>query len=404
MAAPTERERRLVAGTAVALALGFVAATYVMRFHGSDPYGPDPSTTRAGDFTQFGGGARVLRDGQGAKLYDAETFQAAMRELFPPRTLGYEAVYPPPVYQALQPFIGAPWGLVTRVHGLLEALLFALAAIALVRTTRAFEQSEAIAATFLAASPVFIVTQDAGQISGVWFAIVAGAIAAWTQGRPVLAGVLLGLLCAKPTLALLAVGAIVLARGGRVLAGFTLGGAVLLTVSGLLAPEAWNAWFQTLAKAGGTFEMMFLRPPRHANFRALLGWAGLPTLWAIATGAALGLAAALVTAWRARRLPSPQAFAIVLSAASLGIPHLFDYELWLHAPSMLLGAAWVADGSARRPRLGVVLGSLGWWFPMMYYRLSVPFPASSLLMFAWVAWLVGEAGGRTGEEVAPAPA
>jgi hypothetical protein len=396
---PATRERRLLVAAAGAAVLGCAANVVAMGFAGTDPYAPGGEYNRGGDFAHFWAGAIVLERWGGEALYDQARFREALRIIFPPWALGYDAVYPPPVYQLCAPFAAVPYGTAARVFLVLMAELFALGAFLLVRAVPALDAParRPLAIAFLAASPPLYMNAQVGQVAGLWFAMVAGGVLLLTRGRPLAAGALLGLLWAKPTLALVAGAALVLTGRRRALAGMVLGGAALFAVSISFGPDAWVAYAAALARLPRVLDDLFF-PLRHATFRGLLSLWGAPAgvaLW-VGAGAGLVLAAAAARAARGAEARGERALlglGATLSAAALAVPHLFEYDLWVHHVGLAAGAAHLLTGRARRPRLGIVLGSLAWWLPAFESSLMGGSGVGTLALAAWIGWMIAELAG-----------
>ncbi len=398
----TSWNRRLPwVAVAVAAILVAVMAGVQRPGQGEAPPGVRAAVPLGGDLIAFWAGARILED-RADELYHRPRVLADLQGLFPELPPRYRLAYPPPVYQAtalLLP-LGYRWAMALQLVAM--ALLFALGARALVAASPGLARHRGIAWALLAAGPPMVMTAVTGQLSGVWFALAAGATLAWVRGRRLTAGLLLGLLCAKPTVAAPVALALVLAGQGWTLVGFVAGGALLLAASlALGGADAWRAYLDLLRSTPDLTQRMWLHPDRQLTLRSLVA---LPARWGELAaplgwiGVALGggLCAAIAPrAWRCARDPRTAAlgWGLALSASLLAAPHLFDYDLGLHGPLLVASAALLLAGSPGRSRLG-------WALLAAAYLAPLGFPAARWLglsvgtigLLAWVVWAHRAAG------------
>jgi hypothetical protein len=373
-----------------------------MAFLGDDPAGPRAGIVRGGDLLAFWGGAAVLHEGLPAELYVRRTAAVHQRAVWKGIGSGYRLVYPPPVYQLLQPAVplGYPWAM--RLTILLLGLataggLWLLSGLVIAPGPRWLRFA------LLFGSPAALILTFTGQMGGLWLLSVGLGFAGLWCGRDGWGGAALALCCAKPTVGAAALICIVCAGRWRAVAGFVAGAFGLLLLS-LAAGgfEAWRAWVEMMIATPEVGQTMWLFPPRQLTLRTLVAlpaWKGAAAPALGGLGVLLGgfLVAHIVRAGRrgAAEL-EPLRVAALFSAALLAIPHLFDYDIALHAPGWLASAALLASGRAARPRLGWVLLVAAWCSPLLwpaahYARLSL----GSAALLAWVLWMGAElrAGG-----------
>ncbi|HEY0281494.1 MAG TPA: glycosyltransferase family 87 protein, partial [Rhizomicrobium sp.] len=212
--------------------------------------------------------------------------------------------------------------------------------------------------------PAVFVNLIHGQNGFLTAALFAGAIALLDK-RPIVAGILFGLLAYKPQFGILI--PLVLAATGR-WRGFAAAGATVASLA-LLATlmfgaEIWSAFFAsthfsrtTVLEQGGTgFEKM------QSVFAAIRLWGGpIDLAYASQAVATLGVAAALVVLWRSGASMAAKGAGLCLGAL-LATPYCFDYDMMLLAPAIALLAA---DGGARGffPYEKTVLAAL-WLVPI----------------------------------------
>jgi len=280
------------------------------------------------------------------------------------------------------------------------AALFAAGGLVLARAFPEIAQRRVVLWVLVWASPAAVMNALTGQLGGLWFAALACAAWALRGRRPLVAGMLLGLLWVKPTLALPVALGLLLAGQTSALAGLVLGGGIVLGLS--LAADGIGPWLRYLEMMRDTPDLthrMWLHPERQLTLRTLtalpfrggdlaapLGWAG------VAAGLAL-CAWVAPASWRACRQEGTAMFgvAVALSAALLTAPHLFDYDLGMHAMGMLASASLLAAGSARRPRVGWFL-----WIAVFFAPLAYPaarwlsLSLGTVVLAAWVVWMTLE--------------
>jgi len=391
-----------VRGLAIVLVVAALATTGVMAFGGDPPAGPRSTVIRGGDLIPFWAGGAILTEEHGeSKLYFRPRYLGVMREEFPEHPPRYRLAYPPPIYQACSWFQFLPYPAAAAGFLLLMTALYALAAWLLVRTEPALRARGWVPWALAFACPPMVMMTLTGQFSGLWVLLLAGAALLWRGGRPLLAGLLLGVLCAKPPLAVpLGLGRLV-AGQGRALLGFVLGGAAL--VAGSLALDGVEPWVQYRAMIDATPDLtqrMWIMPERQVTGRSLVGWLLQPQQGAGVAGW-LGLGAALLlAAWvgreawgaRADRPGGLLALGAALSAGLLAAPHLFDYDLGMHGVGLAAGAAWLLQPRRARRR------RLGGWLWIGAYLAVLAYPAARwlhlhlgvLVLGAWIVWMTLE--------------
>lgn len=273
------------------------------------------------DFVSFWAGGRAVLDGNGAKVLDVRWFWAFERSLVGAGSELKLYSYPP-VGQLLM----APIGLFPYVAGLVVWLLGSAAGcVALL--SRSVGWRRAAIATF--GAPAVMINALTGQNGAISAILMGGALIALPR-RPVLAGVLFGLLCYKPQLALII--PIALAAGGywRTILAAAVTVALLVGASAaVIGPGAWVEYVQhttplhrALLEEGA---ILWHRMPTAFALGRLLGLPpsmayliqGLSTLPAIAAAAAV---------WRGKA-SGPLKGAAMIFASMLASPYAWDYDL-----------------------------------------------------------------------------
>ncbi|MFS2107455.1 glycosyltransferase family 87 protein [Ralstonia sp. Ralssp135] len=198
------------------------------------------------------------------------------------------------------------------------------------------------------AAPATLITILAGQ-NALLTAGVAGAAVYHLNKRPVLAGVLIGLLAIKPQLAVLFPLALVISRAWKALASALLTTVAFASVSVLVC--GWRTvpaflanaqWVRASFVEGGANLWWGMPTPIAA---ARLAGATVTGAYAVQVLTALAMAAAMAYVWR--RTTASELRAAALAIATLMVsPYLRDYELtWLGLAIAGLVGDGVRDGS-----------------------------------------------------------
>jgi hypothetical protein len=177
--------------------------------------------------------------------------------------------------------------------------------------------------------------------NGLMIAALFGGAMLLLDRRPILAGILIGLMSCKPQFGLLIPIALVCGRRWTTFAAAALTTLAFAAVS-LLAfgTEDWLAFFANLEFATAVLEDGRLPWAKMPSIFAALRLLGTPVDWAYAAqgATALGVAAAVALVWW-RRAPLPLAAAVLTSGSLLVSPHVNDHDLALLAVPIAL-LAW----------------------------------------------------------------
>ena len=306
----------------------------------------DPSGHVLGrDFAVFWTVAGAALDGRAEEIYVPGGYLALAAEWLGPDYPFHTFSYPPTMLAAL-----APLGTIGYVPALIAWTTLGLGAAAL----------GAGGIRALVAPAVFLnaVLGQTGALLGACFASGAGVLTT----RPVLAGVLFGLLAMKPHLALFVPVALIAAR-----AWITLGTGAL-TVFGLVAVSVllygtgpWMDWV-THASALQTQFMLYGTGPFQALSTSMFmaaRLAGLAPEHALALQIPWTAGAAFIV-WRAYRAARPDAGAILALATAAGSPYLLAYDLVLLAPATLL----LLDHAGNENRFDRMASHTLWCLPL----------------------------------------
>jgi hypothetical protein len=312
--------------------------------------------TRAGipvanDFLPMWIAGRLTLEQGAASTYDWHTMLAAEEAATAGAFQGlYVWPYPPPFFFP------------TVAVGLLPfaAALLAWTAVLLAAFSRAiYAIVPRWPAPFVTlASPLTLWTVAIGQNSTLMAALIGGSLACLTT-RPVLAGVLLGLLTYKPHFGLLFPLVLVLTRNWRAI-GAAVGTTFVLVVSSwiVFGAESWMLFATHLYRFGGaalgTNDVGWGKLQSVYGLLRSLG-AGPGLAWGAHLVVALAVAAAVSLAWTR---PMPYALkAALLSVATLIVtPYVFVYDLvGLAVPIAFVVADGLDAGFVRGERTALVL-------------------------------------------------
>jgi hypothetical protein len=365
------RQARLVAATGVGASLVLYLFFYLPR--GDFDYNFGYGYGR--DFINFWGAGRLTGRGDGMMLFDFDAYNAWLRAYFAV-DIGpfHNYSYPPHLVPLLLPFGALPYGAALALFTVVSVAAVALVVRACGGDTRT--------AALAAASPAVVATAFQGQLSTLVAVLLFGALAT-LRSRPVVAGVLLGLMTVKPHLGVVA-GLLVLIerRWSTVVAALATALALAALATLLLGVDAWGAFRTvTLAKQTQFMEDMvsgfrYFQIAPYSGLRTL----GMPQAIAWLIHGALGLAATVlaIRIWLTNP-DRPAAMAAVAAASVVVAPYANSYDLCLVALplALMIGERGLSPGPAGiaamalwlAPALTIPLAVL--WLPLMPLIVSV---------------------------------
>lgn len=338
-----ERIRLWSLAVLAASALGFVFL--VVTSDGRNDYQGRPLGT---DFSNVYAAGTYVLDGNAAAAFDWPSQHARERQIFGEQTPFYGWHYPPYFLfvaglLALMPYTLAlvVWQGATLLLylGTLSLILRSLPAVA--------RETEGPLWLLLAlAFPAVFVNIGHGH-NGFLTAALIGAALLTLDTRPILTGVLFGLIAYKPQFGVMI--PLVLIATGRwraFLAATTTVAVLTLATVAAFGPEVWRAFFASthltrieVLELGGTGWHKI-----QSLFSILRMWGGsIPLAYAAQGALMLALAGSLVWLWRSATAFPLKAAALIV-ASLLATPYSLDYDLVALAPAIAL---LVADGFAR---------------------------------------------------------
>jgi Glycosyltransferase family 87 len=336
------------------------------------------------DFITFWGASHLGLTGHPADAYDIRLISDAEKIAVPRLNSLFVWYYPPAFYLVILPLAFLPY-LVAYLSFILATL--ACYVVLLYRVVR-----NKTAWCYLAAFSGLWMNFFHGQ-NAFLTASLAGAALMCLPRRPILAGVLVGLLAIKPHLALLfpvaliAIGAwstLITAAVTAIL--FTAIGTAVLGVGTLKACVASLGFARHFLETG---LLPWAKMPTVFAFGRLLG---LPVAGAYAVHAVVAVGATLVV-WRVWRHCQDWQLrgAALMTATFLISPYLFDYDLaWLAFPIAWLALGGLRDGWLRGDREVLVAA---WLLPLLMSPIvkAVPIQIGPWVLGALLAVIVRRA-------------
>lgn len=307
------------------------------------------NTPAGGDFPVFYTAAQLVDQGRSRQLYDFQAQHTQLHTDFPslrPETT-LPFLYPPFVATAVRPLARISYTAALAVFLVLSTGCWGLIVLALRAHVTTFATAVGHPLTWwLFASPLLWENLLGGQLAILACAILTAGFVFLRQGRPVLAGIVLGFAAYKPNVLLFVILGIVIARP-RVVIGLSIA-ALLLYLFGSLG-AGWESFPSYVAALRSAEAHQFIANPPFEKFHGLLrtfAWmrARIPASASIACGVPL----AFLIGWRWRK--SRCAGADSLCVGSLVVvqalfnPYVPIYDLL----QLSVGAVFVADGLVQR--------------------------------------------------------
>lgn len=328
------------------LMAGFAAAILFLGLtaHGVNDYAGRPLGT---DFSNIYAAGRAALQGHAAGAFDIKVQWRNEQAQFGAATPLYGWHYPPFFLLVAAPLALLPYGAALIVWQLATLFLYLWAMRALIRKSAMPEWADGQAWLPLALGfTAVFVNLTHGHNGFLTAALFAGALAN-LDTRPLLAGVLFGLLAYKPQFGVLIPLALAAGHYWRsfATAGVTIMGLAIFTTL-LFGLQIWPAFFSgahftrtVILEQGATgFEKI-------QTFFSQVRLLGGPVVLAYAVQGAAFLFSAAMVAWAWRKpIPFGARGAILCLATLLATPYALDYDLMLLAPALALIAA---EGKAR---------------------------------------------------------
>ncbi|MBV9828220.1 MAG: DUF2029 domain-containing protein, partial [Alphaproteobacteria bacterium] len=353
---PASRKLLGVVGIGCALYGAFCAAVYAVNL----------SQQPGSDFMVYYTAARAWLDGNLGLLYDGERLTAYLNTDFAAwlaKPLTYHAwVYPPHYLLLLIPFGLLPyaWAYAAFIAITLAALLAAI----WLWLARPGEILFYAAALML--SPAALFDVGTGQNAFLTTAFLVAGFGL-LPSRPLVGGMLLGLLTYKPQFWLMVPVALVAAHAWRAILGGVIGGVAALCLSAaVIGVDAWRHWIIWAMSPPDAAYQVWVETARlhgEAIYTNLISL-GAPVVVASAGQWLAVLASASCVGWCfSRTMPHDLRIAVVLAATFLAAPHVANYDAVL---VVVAASVVVARGLADGFRRGELLIPLAAWMIQLF--------------------------------------
>ena len=330
------------------------------------------------------------RTGDVADLYRGPQFLEERQFALVPESKGdyFVCLYPPQMTDLFAPLAGLPYLQAFLIWSAIGVGVYATCVFEVGRTCPGLRPFAGTVALCAAAYPGFFEQIGHGQCAIVSLGCVTVAYLALNRGWPVLAGLAIGALTFKATLAATAVAVFVLAGEWRLLAGVALGVGLQYGAATLAyGPDVMLSYARNLIVLGDTVQQ---QTPKLFNMHCLRAfWSLMIPEPGLARGLYLASAVGVIyLAWRAwrRNVDVGVRFAAVLLATVLVSPHLYVYDLLILAPALLV----LADRAVRseRPPVQGLYVALCYALPLLGPLANVTHVQLSVPVFAATLWLL----------------
>jgi hypothetical protein len=311
------------------------------------------------DFVNFWTGAHLAVEGRVSEIYDLEGFHAAIREILNPRQGFMNFSYPPHALLPLAPLGTLPYGVSLAIWLGLGLGAYVWLVLSRVRAPRSL-------AFWLLLAPATLMNVVMAHAAPLLAVLMVGALLL-VPTRPVLAGILIGLLTVKPQLGLLIPPVLILLGAWRTFAAASVT-AVLFVAASVLAfgVDPWRDYFantvpfqrEVALDPNPFLGILLVTPYSGALAVGIPDGAAMLLHIAIAAGVALSL----VPIVRSDRVRHDMKVAAVTLAALIVTPYSLAYDLAIPAAAI---AIWLAARPDAPPPVVVAAAGLFWAAPFM---------------------------------------
>jgi hypothetical protein len=302
------------------------------------------------DWMVFYGAIRSVLDGHSALIYDGARFTDFLNTAFADwlsRPLEFRPwTYPPDFLALLLPFapLGFPGSYVAFQIATAGLLVMALRAFPLVR------MSGAVAIAMVLLYPAATINVISGQCTFLVAALLVGGFAVLAS-RPILGGLILGLLTFKPQFCLLVPFALIAAGSWRALIAAAVSPLAMVGVSGaMFGWDLWLRWIPLVWSNVNSSNDLWIETGRmwgNSVYACAVSLGAAPQVASVAQLVAIGVAIVAVIAAFRSRLGAMERTAVFLAAAVLAAPHSGLYDMILLQIAMVF--LLLARGASRQP-------------------------------------------------------
>lgn len=312
------------------------------------------------DFITYYAAAELAEQGRVTDAYDLEKMHAAEKAVWP-KSEKYAWFYPPTFHALVKPLAALDYKPAFALFMTVTFLLYMLATRTLALPHSVFLP----AAAFPAVLVNLIYGQNAFLTAGLLILAFANL-----YSRPVLSGMLIGLLIIKPQMAVLF--PLLLICGSHWQAFFA--AAMTTTLICILSTwsigsDAWPAFFSSLSTAREYLEVGMLRWGQMISIFADVKQLGGSTrlAYSLHMAWAVAMLSLCMFTWLQTRDLALRATTFVIATLHFS-PYMYDYELvWMALPLILLGIRGSQSGWLRFEREVLLLA---WLFPFIDLTIS----------------------------------
>jgi hypothetical protein len=368
----------IVPGFAMAL------ATWVIRSDGLLTMGGHVLVVR--DYLWLWEAGHLLRAGDVATVFQPDVFYDRLRGLFGATLDEHVWSYPPPML-----LLAVPAGYLPLIGGYL--VFVAAQGVLFWWVARWAELSLSVRVAVLI-SPALIASTLTGQNGGMTAALLVGGLL-FAERRPLLAGVLFGLLTVKPQLGLVVPVCLLASANWRAILA-AIGSALALFLVSVLAfgVGAWTMfvsntmphmrWVLEQPWNGSAYQMLMMTPFMLCRFFG----AGLGIAYAAQGASALASAVLVWRIWRAPGADPVERMAATVVFGALMTPYAYTYDMIAVAAGIACLATAPQQRGASIAESAVL--ALAWLWPGLALPLGIagvpPLGAVLLAALAWVGW------------------
>jgi len=339
------------------------------------------------DFANYWMASRLLLSGRVQDLFGPwDVYFSHLQEAFGSEYPWHNWSYPPHFL-----FLVWPFGLFGYKIALL--LFLATTGIAFLFAYRAFIGERNLVA-WVAAMPFMVVNFWAAQNGYLCAALALGALAL-REKRPIIAGILLGLLTIKPQLGLLFPFLLVAERRWTVIASATISTLLLVAASAaIFGPDAWRGYIQNVVPYQNAvmrvLEGLFLAM-MPSVYGALRNWNFGPDL-ALMLHLSVAAPVALVVIVAFFRIGDARDRSILLLIATfITTPYALSYDLGLLAGA--LGLMALRDPPSPEGRIRIAILTLAMLLPLAMIQFGLlKIPLAAIVLFALLLLALHDAG------------
>ena len=362
----TARPAVVVGGAVLALCAAYLGIHLYAEFFRPDPF-------PFGDFFVLWSYARVAITQGAVPLYDMGHLHAAQVAMGMAPSAQNPFPYPPTFLLMIWPLGWMPFGAALAIW------IGATFTFYLLATLWGLQRNAILVLTMLLA-PTTAITIVSGQTGFLAAGLLLTGLRC-AEKRPVLAGVLFGLLSYKPQLGLMVPVALIAVGQWRCLVVAVAATFALMGLSSwAFGWSIWHVWIEALPEYARWFDARTDSPRFIPTVLMNLQSIGAPALIArLAQAVAACLAA--VTVWVCvRRGPRGLALVTVLIATCLATPHAFVYDLPMLTSAIVWFAAYRLQKGTLLSPVEVVVLVMVLLFPAVMTISDAPLPVSTICL------------------------